>query len=282
MMEEFLGKFSAWLDPELVRTTLMSWGFKVIAALAIFVIGRWVAKILVKWLGKVLHRAEVDSTLSGFLSSIVYIALIAAVLLTALGALGVNTTSFLALVGAAGLAIGLALKDSLGNFAAGVMLIFFRPFKAGDYVEAGGTSGTVEAVRIFNTVLKTPDNRIIIVPNSLVYSDVITNYSDQENRRIDLVIGIGYNDSIPQARGLIEGVLQAEERVLDDPAPTIMVLELGSSSVYIAVRPWVKSADYWTTRGDLLEHIKVTLEDNGLTIPYPQTDVHLFNESQVA
>ncbi len=149
-------------------------------------------------------------------------------------------------------------------------------------MEAGGTSGTVESVRIFNTVLKTPDNRIIIVPNSLVYSDVITNYSDQETRRIDLVIGIGYNDSIPQARDLIEGVLQADQRVLDDPAPTIMVLELGSSSVDIAVRPWVRSADYWATRGDLLERIKVTLEDNGLTIPYPQTDVHLFNESRVA
>ena len=281
-MEQIQGTLSTWLDPELVRTTLVTWGLKVLAAVAIFLIGRWVAKIVVRWMRRLMDGADVDTTLSGFLTSIVNIALMATVLLTALGALGVNTTSFLAIVGAAGLAVGLALKDSLGNFAAGVMLIFFRPFKTGDYVEAGGTSGTVEAVRIFNTVLKTPDNRIIIVPNSLVYSDVIINYSDQETRRIDLVIGIGYNDNISQAKGLIEGILQADDRVLTDPAPGIMVLELGASSVDIAVRPWVKSSDYWATRGDLLERIKVTLEDNGLSIPYPQTDVHLFNETRVA
>jgi small conductance mechanosensitive channel len=278
-VEQIQTTLGNWLDPELVRLTLVTWGFKVIAALAIFVIGRWLAKLLVSWLRRILARADVEKTLAGFLSSIVYIALIAAVVLTALGALGVNTTSFLAIVGAAGLAIGLALKDSLGNFAAGVMLIFFRPFKAGDFVEAGGTSGTVQHVRIFNTELKTPDNRVIIVPNSLIYSDVITNYSAEATRRIDLVIGIGYGDSIPEAKRLIQDVLAADERILKEPAPALLVLELNESSVDIAVRPWVKIADYWTVRSDLLERIKVTLEDNGLSIPYPQRDVHLFNET---
>jgi small conductance mechanosensitive channel len=277
-VEQIQTTLANWLDPELVRLTLVTWGFKVIAAIAIFVIGRGLAKLLVAWLRRILARASVEKTLAGFLSSIIYIALMAAVVLTALGALGVNTTSFLAIVGAAGLAIGLALKDSLGNFAAGVMLIFFRPFKAGDFVEAGGTSGTVQHVRIFNTELKTPDNRVVIVPNSLIYSDVITNYSAEATRRIDLVIGIGYGDNISEAKRLIEGVLAADERVLKEPAPVLLVLELNESSVDIAVRPWVKIADYWTVRGDLLERIKVTLEDNGLSIPFPQRDVHLFNE----
>ena len=281
-MEQILGTIGTWLDPELVKLTLVNWGLKVVAALAILAIGRWLAKTVVKWMGRLFERADVDSTLTSFLSSLAYIALMVAVVLAALGALGVNTTSFLAIVGAAGLAIGLALKDSLGNFAAGVMLIFFRPFKTGDYVEAGGTSGTVEQVRIFNTVLKTPDNRVVVVPNSLVYSDVITNYSAEATRRVDLVIGIGYNDSIPEAKRLIAEILEADDRVLSDPAPTIMLLDLGASSVDIAVRPWVKSADYWATRGDLLERIKVTLEDHGLSIPYPQTDVHLFKETKVA
>jgi small conductance mechanosensitive channel len=277
-MEQLLETLGAWLDPAMVKLTLVTWGFKIIAALAIFVIGRWLAKMLVAWLRRILARGEVEASLSGFLSSIMYIALMAAVVLTALGALGVNTTSFLAIVGAAGLAIGLALKDSLGNFAAGVMLIFFRPFKAGDFVEAGGTSGKIQSVRIFNTVLKTPDNRVVTVPNSLIYADVITNYSAETTRRIDLVIGISYEDNIPEAKRLIAGAVAADKRVLADPEPTILVLELGASSVDIAVRPWVKIDDYWTARGDLLEAIKVTLEDNGLSIPYPQRDVHLFNE----
>ena len=279
-MEQIQTTLGDWLDPALVKLTLVNWGFKVIAAVAIFVIGRWLAKLLVSWIRRILARANVEHTLSGFLCSIAYIALIAAVLLTALGALGVNTTSFLAIVGAAGLAVGLALKDSLGNFAAGVMLIFFRPFKAGDFVEAGGTSGSVQTIRIFNTELKTPDNRIVTVPNSLIYADVITNFTAQETRRIDLIIGIGYGDSIPEAKRLIEAVVSADERVLKDPAPALLVMELNSSSVDIAVRPWVKIEDYWTVRSDLLERIKVTLEDNGLSIPYPQRDVHLFNETR--
>ena len=280
-LEQIHSALATWLDPELVKTIVLNWGLKIIAALAIFVIGRWLAKTAVKWLAKMLARGGIDSTLSGFLSSIVYIALIAAVLLTALGALGINTTSFLAIMGAAGLAVGLALKDSLGNFAAGVMLIFFRPFRAGDFVEAGGTSGTVQSIRIFDSVLKTADNRVITVPNSLIYADTITNYSAESTRRVDLVIGIGYGDDIAEAKRLIGEVLAAEQRVLADPAPALLLLELGASSVDIAVRPWVASSDYWATRSDLLEGIKVALEQNGLSIPYPQRDVHVFKETQI-
>jgi small conductance mechanosensitive channel len=200
------------------------------------------------------------------------------VVLTAVSALGVPTTNFLAIVGAAGLAIGLALKDSLSNFSSGVMLVFFRPFKVGDYIEAAGVAGTVNSIAIFNTVIKTPDNRVITVPNSLIYGDAITNFSAENTRRIDLVIGIGYDDDVQRAKALIQGVLSNEDRVLDDPAPTIMTLELGDSSVNIAVRPWVKTSEYWPVRGELLERIKKALEDSGLSIPYPQRDLHIVSQ----
>jgi small conductance mechanosensitive channel len=201
------------------------------------------------------------------------------VVLTAVGALGVPTTNFLAIIGAAGLAIGLALKDSLSNFSSGVMLVFFRPFKVGDYVEAAGVGGTVSSIGIFNTVIKTPDNRVITVPNSLIYGDAITNFSAESTRRIDLVIGIGYDDDVQRAKALIQGVLSNEDRVLDDPAPTSMTLELGESSVNIAVRPWVKTSEYWPVRGELLERIKKALEDSGLSIPYPQRDLHIVSQA---
>jgi small conductance mechanosensitive channel len=217
--------------------------------------------------------------LVSFLSNIAYTALLAVIVLAALEQLGVNTTSALAILGAAGLAVGLALKDSLASFAAGVMLIVFRPFKLGDFVEAGGVSGVVEEIRVFHTMLKTGDNREITMPNAQVYGGTITNYSARETRRIDLVIGIGYGDDIKKARDLISQVIEADKTVLTDPAPTIMLLELGASSVDFAVRPWVKSGDYWTTRAALLEAIKTTFDKEGISIPYPQQDIHLFQES---
>ena len=219
-----------------------------------------------------------DETLSRFLSSLIYMVLMVFVVLTALSALGVNTTNFLAILGAAGLAIGLALKDSLSNFSAGVMLVFFRPFRTGDFIEAAGVSGSVQSIKIFNTVLKTGDNRIITVPNALIYADTITNFSAEATRRIDLVIGIGYDDDIARAKALIQGVLSQDERVLEQPAPAMLLVELGESSVDIAVRPWVKSADYWVARSDLLENIKRALDNAGLSIPYPQRDLHIVNE----
>ncbi|MFL2546123.1 MAG: mechanosensitive ion channel family protein [Candidatus Rariloculaceae bacterium] len=277
-MEGLQEIIATWLDPEVLGPLALDWGLSLLGAIVIFVIGRWISKALVASLRKALNRSDMDETLTKFALSLVYIILIALVVLTALSLLGVNTTNFLAIFGAAGLAIGLALKDSLSNFAAGVMLIFFRPFESGDFIEAAGISGVVVSIRIFNTILKTGDNRIITVPNSLVYADTITNFSAEDVRRIDLVIGIGYDDDIPRAKALIQGVLAQEERILEQPAPAMLLMELGESSVDIAVRPWVASADYWQVRSDLLEQIKVTLENAGLSIPYPQRDLHIVEQ----
>ena len=268
-----------WLDPQIAGALVLGWGLRLLAALLIYVIGRWVAKALTRWVGKAITKADIDATLARFLSSILYMVLIVFVMLTALSAIGINTTNFLAILGAAGLAVGLALKDSLSNFAAGVMLVFFRPFRSGDYIEAAGISGTVVSIKIFNTILRTPDNRIITVPNALIYADSITNFSTEDKRRIDLVIGIGYDDDIARAKALIQGVLGQDNRILDEPAPVMLLVELGESSVDIAVRPWVKSSDYGQVRSDLLEHIKRALENAGLSIPYPQRDLHIVTQA---
>ncbi|MCU7815530.1 MAG: mechanosensitive ion channel [Candidatus Thiodiazotropha sp. (ex Lucinoma kastoroae)] len=263
----------------LLNTYVIPWGTKIVMALLVFIIGRWIAKMLTRALEKVMVKGSVDQMLVNFLSNIAFAALLAVVVLAALEQLGVNTTSALAILGAAGLAVGLALKDSLASFAAGVMLIIFRPFKLGDFVEAGGATGVVEEIRIFHTMLKTGDNREITMPNAQIYSGTIINYSARETRRIDLVIGIGYNDDIKTARDLFKQILEADTTVLKDPAPTIMLLELGESSVDFAVRPWVKSGDYWTTRAALLEAIKVTFDKQGISIPYPQRDIHMIQET---
>ncbi|MCU7875811.1 MAG: mechanosensitive ion channel [Candidatus Thiodiazotropha sp. (ex Lucinoma borealis)] len=263
----------------LLNTYVIPWGTKIVMALLVFIIGRWIAKMLTRALEKVMVKGSVDQMLVNFLSNIAFTALLAVVVLAALEQLGVNTTSALAILGAAGLAVGLALKDSLASFAAGVMLIIFRPFKLGDFVEAGDATGVVEEIRIFHTMLKTGDNREITMPNAQIYSGTITNYSARKTRRIDLVIGIGYNDDIKTARDLIKQILEADTTVLKDPAPTIMLLELGESSVDFAVRPWVKSGDYWTTRAALLEAIKVTFDKQDISIPYPQRDIHIIQET---
>lgn len=277
-MDSLRETLTIWLDPQFTGPLVMGWGLKLLAAVLIYVIGRWVAKALTRWVGRAIIQANVDATLSRFLSSIVYMVLIVFVVLTALSALGVNTTNFLAILGAAGLAVGLALKDSLSNFAAGVMLVFFRPFKMGDYIEAAGISGTVVSIKIFDTILRTSDNRVITVPNALIYADTITNFSAEDKRRIDLVIGIGYDDDIARAKALIQGVLGQDDRILDEPPPVMLVVELGESSVDIAVRSWVNSGDYSQVRSDLLEHIKRALEAAGLSIPYPQRDLHIVTQ----
>ena len=277
-MEEFVT--SLGLDPAQLTDLLWSWGVQIVAALAIFVIGRWVARRIASGVAMATERANVDPTLTNFLQSVIYMALLVMVILAAVQQLGVEATSFFAILGAAGLAIGLALKDSLANFSSGTMLVFFRPFQAGDFVEAGGVSGTVVEISIFNTIIRTGDNRIITVPNSQIYAGSITNFSAEATRRIDLVFGIGYGDNVARAKEIMQSVLDADERILKDPAPTIMMLELADSSVNFAVRPWVATADYWAVRGDMLEGVKKALEDNGLSIPYPQHDVHMI--SQVA
>ena len=277
-----MGEFitSLGLDPAQLTELLWSWGVQVVAALAIFVVGRWIARRIATGVAMASERANVDPTLTNFLRSVIYMGLLVMVILAAVQQLGVQATSFFAILGAAGLAIGLALKDSLANFSSGVMLILFRPFKAGDFIEAGGASGTVVEISIFNTIIRTGDNRIVIVPNSQIYAGSITNFSAETTRRIDLVFGIGYDDNVVRAKEIMQSVMDSDDRILKDPAPTIMMLELADSSVNFAVRPWVASGDFSAVRGDLLEGVKKALEDNGLSIPYPQQDVHMISQVQ--
>ena len=197
------------------------------------------------------------------------------VLIFSLNTLGVNTTAFVALLGAAAIAIGVALQDSLKNFASGVLLVVFRPFNVGHFVDAGGTSGIVEEITLFTTLMRTGDNRSVIIPNGAIYSGTITNYSARETRRIDMVFGIGYDDDMRKARDIMQGILEADERILEEPAPEIALAELADSSVNFNVRPWVKSEDYWAVKSDITEKIKVAFDDNGISIPYPQMDVHV-------
>ena len=253
----------------------ITYGPKVIAALAILILGRIAISIITGTLNRIMKKAEVDVTLRRFVVSLTKIALMAFVIIAALSSLGINTTSFVAILGAAGLAVGFALQGSLGNFASGIMLIIFRPFKAGDYVEAGGQSGSVVAVNIFNTVLNTPDNKVVIVPNGNITSNNIVNYSAMETRRIDLVFGIGYNDDIKLAKETLDQIVANDPRILKDPAPTIAVLALADSSVNFAVRPWVKTSDYWAVYFDLTEKVKLTFDEKGISIPFPQQDVHI-------
>ncbi len=252
-----------------------SWIIKVFFSILIFFVGKWLARVLTNALRRVMERANVDETLVKFLGNIVNTVLVIAVIIAAVDQLGVKTTSFLAILGAAGLAVGLALQGSLANFSSGVMLIMFRPFKVGDYVDAGGVSGVVKAIRFFKTVMRTPDNREITVPNAQIFESPITNYSARSTRRVDMVVGISYDDDIGKAFQVIQAVLDKDDRVLKDPATTLMVLDLADSSVNLAVRPWVNGADYWPARSDLLHQLKVELEAAGLSIPYPQQDVHM-------
>ena len=258
---------------------LMNYGLKILAAIAIFLIGKWVAKFLTRLLRRVMEKSGIEITLVTFATNLGYATLMVFVVLAALNQLGIQTTSFIAIIGAAGLAIGLAMQKSLSNFAAGVMLIIFHPFRVGDYIEAAGTSGTVLQIKLFTTTLKTGDNRLVHVPNGNIISDNITNFSANETRRIDMTFSIGYDDDIKQAKTIIEDTLKENAMVLDEPAATIGVAELGESSVNIVVRPWVKTSDYSTTLYALNETIKEKFDEANISIPYPQTDVHLIKQT---
>jgi small conductance mechanosensitive channel len=260
----------------------LDWGSKIAIAIAIFLIGKFVVGMITNLMRKGLTRSSTDPMLVGFLCNIAYGVLMVAVVLAAVDSLGVNVTSLMAILGAAGLAVGLALKDSLSNFASGVMIIIFRPFNIGDYITAGGSSGTVDEIGLFCTLLHTPDNQRVIVPNSAIMGDTIINTSALPTRRLDLVIGIGYDDNVGQARDIIMGIIEADERILSDPEPGVVVGELGDSSVNLNVRPWVNSTDYWSVRPDLLENIKVKLDEAGISIPYPQQDVHMHEVKSAA
>lgn len=272
------------VDEEFIDKAFLAiseFGLQILAALVIFVVGRWVARRLASLLEKGMKRAGTDSTLIGFLRNIVYYALLTFVILAAVAQLGVQTTSFIAVLGAAGLAVGLALQGSLANFAAGVLIILFRPFKAGDYVEAGGVSGSVETISIFTTTLRTPDNKTVIVPNGQITGSAITNYSARDTRRVDMVFGVGYDDDLDKVQRVIEEVVKADGRVLDDPAPQVVVASLGDSSVNFNVRPWVKTEDYWGLYFDLNKRLKQRFDDEGVSIPYPQRDLHLVEMPRV-
>lgn len=258
------------------------YGIKIIAAIVIFVVGRWVARALRNATKKMMAKGNVDETLISFVGNLTYITLLAFVIIAALNQLGIQTTSFIAVIGAAGLAIGLALQGSLANFAAGVLMIIFRPFKAGDYIEGAGVASTVEEIQIFATQLKTPDNKTIIVPNAKMMGDNITNYSAKDTRRVDMVIGVGYGDDLKKVREILEDILAKDDRFLEDPAPTIGVLELGDNSVNFAVRPWVKKEDYWGAYFDVTETVKRRFDEEGISIPYPQRDVHLYEYKEAA
>jgi small conductance mechanosensitive channel len=260
---------------EIISGYVIPWAINIALALAIFYIGRLVAKVVVKLVRKLLVKAKMDEILINFVCSIAKTVLLLFVIVAALDQLGVDTTSLIALLGAAGLAVGLALQGSLQNFAAGVMMIVFRPFKAGDFVEAGGTSGVVEAINIFSTTMRTGDNREVIVPNGAIYGGSIINYSARDTRRIDMVFGIGYDDDMRKAKEIMQQVIDADERVLKDPACQIAVSELADSSVNFVVRPWVNSGDYWGVRFDLTERIKLAFDEQGISIPYPQMDIHM-------
>lgn len=253
----------------------VTYGLKLVLAIAVFFIGKAIVKWLANMLGAAMDKRNVDHTVASFCKHIAYYAMFTMVVIAALGQLGVKTASFVAILGAAGLAIGFALQGSLANFAAGVLLITFRPFKTGDYVEAGGASGSVQEISIFTTTLMTPDNKKIIIANGAVFGDNITNYSSQENRRVDLVVGVSYNADIAKTKEILLSVAQADERVLKDKDITIGLSELADSSVNFVLRPWVKTSDYWPTYFALMENIKIKLDEAGIEIPYPQMDVHL-------
>ncbi|SBS34058.1 Small-conductance mechanosensitive channel [Marinomonas aquimarina] len=271
-LEKLLDEGSQWLP------WLTEKGVSILAGIVIFFIGKMIARRVSDWVENRMLKSNVDKAVAGFASSILYALMFAGVVLMALGQIGVETTSFIAILGAAGLAVGLALQGSLSNFASGVLIILLRPFRAGDFVDAGGHMGTVERIELFHTHMKTPDNRVIIMPNSDIMNSAIVNYSREATRRLDLMVGISYDSDIKKARDLLEDILASDERVLKDPEPAIWVFELADSSVNFAVRPWVKADDYWALRSDLLERVKYTFDENGVGIPFPQMDVHLSKE----
>jgi len=253
------------------------YALNIAVAIVIFVIGKWVARKVTDFAAKLLRKKDgIDETLVNFIDDIIYYVLMIMVILTSLKQLGVDTTSFFAILGAAGLAIGLALKDSLGNFASGVMIIMFKPFKIGDVITAAGVTGKVEEVFIFNTVMITPDNQKMIVPNGAITSGSITNINARPQRRVDLVVGIGYDDDIKKAKEVLTSIVNANDKVLLDKGVTVAVSELADSSVNFVVRAWVNTPDYWDVKFGLTETIKITFDKEGISIPYPQQDVHLY------
>lgn len=258
---------------------LSLYGLRILAALIILLVGNWIARALANAIERNLGRRNIDPTVCQFVARMAFALILIFTIVAALSNVGVQTASIIAALGAAGLAIGLALQGSLANFAAGVLMVLFRPCRVGDYVEAGGTAGTVTQISLFSTTMVTPDNKQVVVPNSNIMSDPITNYSAMSERRVDLTIGISYDADIRQAKRELEALLAADARVLTEPPPRVAVLELGDSSVNLVVRPWVKATEYWDVYFDLTEAIKLRFDEAGITIPFPQMDVHLHSRA---
>lgn len=266
-------------EPDYYIALVTEYGLQVLLALAIFVIGKWIAGLVRKGARRGMEKAHVDPVLVGFLSNLLFYVLMVAVLISAIGQVGIETTSFVAVLGAAGLAVGFALQGSLANFAAGVLVILFRPFKVGDFINAGGVAGIVEEIGILFTQMRTPDNKRIILPNAQIMGRDITNFSVNPTRRVDMIFGVSYSDDIDKVKGILRELVEGDERVLKDPAPMIVLTELGDSSVDFAVRPWVNAADYWGFYFDMHERVKKRFDQEGISIPFPQRDVHLFKEN---
>jgi len=267
---------------EIVQTVvnlLSTWGLRVIGAIALLLIGRLVAGAVRRGMRRMFEKAKIDQTLVPFLSSLAYYAVLAFVVIAVLGVFGIPTASFVAVLGAAGLAVGLALQGTLSNFSSGVMLLFFRPFRVGDLIETAGILGVVKEIGIFTTTMNSLDNRRIIVPNSKVFGDTIVNYDGNDTRRVDMVIGVSYTDDLGLARQTIERIVAEDPRVLAEPEPQVAVSNLGDSSVDFVVRPWCRPADYWDVCFELTRRIKEGLEAAGCSIPFPQRDVHMFKEN---
>lgn len=269
-------QISQWINNN--SELFIFYGINILVALAILIIGSKVARLIATLIKKGCEKKSIDAVVAGFIANLLYALVLASVVLMALSRVGIETTSFIAILGAAGLAVGLALQGSLSNFASGVLIIVMRPFKAGDFIEAGGKSGSVAKIEIFATELRTPDNKVVIVPNSAIMSGSITNYSREKTRRVDLVIGVGYDADLKQAKEVLTSVLQSNDKVLSEPAFTVAVSELGDSSVNFNVRPWVSTADYWAVYSEVLEASKVALDNANISIPFPQMDVHVKKE----
>lgn len=249
-------------------------------AIAIFIIGKWLVRKITNVIVSILKKVkDIDKTLVKFLENIIYYVLMIVVILTALSKLGIDKTSFLAILGAAGLAIGLALKDSLGNFASGIMLIMFKPFKVGDFVTVAGVSGTVNEISIFSSILTTGDNQKMIVPNGSIVAGTIINVNANPVRRVDLSVGIGYDDDIKKAKDVLTNILESNDKIIQEKGLTVAVSELADSSVNFVVRAWVNTPDYWTVKFALTEEVKTRFDKEGISIPYPQQDVHLHNQA---
>jgi len=261
-----------------IQEIVAVYGLKFLAAIVVLIIGRWVARALRNVVQRMMTRAQADAALVSFVGHLTYVALLTFVIIAALNQIGIQTASFIAVIGAAGLAIGLALQGSLANFAAGVLMLIFRPFKAGDYIEGAGVAGTVEEIQIFTTNLKTPDNRKIIVPNAKLTGDNIVNYSAKDIRRMDMIVGVSYDDDYNKVQEVLQDIVAKEGRILEDPAPKIGIMEFADSSVNFVFRPWVKTAEYWDVYFDLNETIKKRFDEEGITIPFPQRDVHVFEQ----